>query len=741
MEPEPKVNVLLVDDEPSNLLALEAILTTEGLNLVRAASGEQALMRVLDEDYAIILMDVQMPGLDGFETAELIRQRARSRHTPILFLTAFQSTDTQVERGYALGAVDFLFKPIVPAVLRAKVAVFVELFKKTEQIRRQAAQLVETQRRDHERTLAAERQRWEVEWLRQEAAKEKKIAAELAAVRDELAIQLADMASLHALSERLSNSLELHEVLEEVLSAVAGLQGTDRGILMLYESERDTMTTAACVGFTPEELGDLGPKAPSVPSVGGVGVLIRGSAALENVQADPIFAPHAAAALRAGYSALCSTPLLTRGGELVGVITTYFPHPHDPSERENRLIELYARQAAGFIENARLYREIREADRRKSEFLAMLGHELRNPLAPILNALHLMRLREPDRAGVEQAREVAERQVRHLARLVDDLLDVSRINSGKIELRKSRVDLREAVNRAVAAVRPLIEERRHELSVSLPPEPALLEADEARLEQILANLLNNAAKYTEPGGQIMLDVAREDGSSVVRVRDTGIGIDPELLPRIFDMFTQADRSLDRSQGGLGIGLTLVRRLVELHGGHVEARSAGPGHGSEFLVRLPTIEPSPKTGPGVGDQTARPLGPGRPQPSRILVVDDNVDAAKILARLLAMEGHEVAVAHDGTAALEIAHDHRPDVILLDIGLPGMDGYEVARRLRQNPAFDPTLLIALTGYGHAEDRQRALETGFDEHLVKPVSPEDLSSLLAHHRAWPRPASAVP
>jgi CheY-like chemotaxis protein len=755
MEPGGAARVLLVDDQPENLLALEAILGGMGLDLVRARSGEEALRQVLDGDFAVILMDVQMPGMDGFEAAELIRHRDRSSHTPIIFMTALQHTEGQVSRGYALGAVDFLAKPIVPAVLRSKVAVFVELHQKTDQVRRQAAALVETQRRDHDRELAEERRRWEVERLRAEAAREREAAeqlarkaaelartvaertraeAELAAVRDELAARLADMTRLHALVARLSNSLELADVLEEVLAAVTAIQGTDRGVLMLRDPERDAMVTAASVGFSAEELaddGDEGP-APAVTAVIGGGIVVEG------VDQDPVLAPHLAAARRAGYLAVCSMPLLTSGGEPVGAIATYFRRPHRPSEGEARLVELYARQAAESIDNARLYRAIREADRRKGEFLAMLAHELRNPLAPLLHALHLLGPGGAGAAEVGAIRDVAERQARHLARLVDDLLDVSRISTGKIELRRGPVDLREAVARAAETVRPLVEARRHALALALPEGPLPLEADEARLEQVFANLLNNAAKYTEPGGQIRIEAAREGDVAVVRVRDTGIGIAPELLPRVFDLFAQAEQSLDRSQGGLGIGLTLVRRLVELHGGSIAAASPGVGLGSEFVVRLPIRAAddaaSSREGPRRGAVAPEAADPA---PRRVLVVDDNADAARLLARLLEASGHQAEVAHDGPAALERAQARPPDVVLLDIGLPGMDGYEVARRLRQSVGDRP-LLVALTGYGQDEDRRRSREAGMDDHLTKPVDPRTLKELLARPRPVGRPAA---
>jgi two-component system CheB/CheR fusion protein len=379
----------------------------------------------------------------------------------------------------------------------------------------------------------------------------------------------------------------------------------------------------------------------------------------------------------------------------------------------------------------------------------MLGHELRNPLAPILNALHLMRLSEADRAEVDHARDVAERQVLHLARLVDDLLDVTRIDSGKIELRKEPVNLREAVARAIESARPQIEARHQDLSVSLPEAPVFLEADVARLEQILANLLNNAAKYTEPGGRITIEAGRDGDRAVIAIRDTGIGIDPSLLPRIFDLFTQADRSLDRSQGGLGIGLTLVRRLVELHGGTVSASSEGEGKGSEFVVRLPVVPDQRRAAVEALGASARASARARlhtgivksEEPKRILIVDDNVDGARMLARLLRSSGHAVDVAYDGPSALEAAQSRAPDVVLLDIGLPGMDGYEVARRLRRLDGLDRTLLVAVTGYGQAEDRRRALDVGFDDHLVKPISPDDLAPLIGGARTPARQRSGVP
>jgi PAS domain S-box-containing protein len=381
-------------------------------------------------------------------------------------------------------------------------------------------------------------------------------------------------------------------------------------------------------------------------------------------------------------------------------------------------------------ERSRLERELKDqrealADlhRRKDEFLAMLSHELRSPLAPISNAVHLLRLRKNEDSLQQQARTIIERQVTQLTRLVDDLMEVSRITTGRVHLRLDRVVMGGIVERAVETARPLMDQRTHEFTVSLPPQPIWLYADASRLEQVVVNLLTNAAKYTDEGGHIWLTVQEEGPDCVLRVRDTGVGIAPELLPRVFDLFTQAGRSLDRSQGGLGIGLALVQRLVEMHHGRVEAHSS-LGHGTEFVVRLPTDLAPALQLPSTPEATAEPTGPSL----RVLVVDDNVDTAGSLAMLLRESGHDVRTAHDGPNALEAALNYRPNVVLLDIGLPGLDGYEVAKRLRQQPVLQQVALVAMTGYGQESDRQRSQQAGFDHHLVKPVDFGKVEQILA-------------
>lgn len=368
---------------------------------------------------------------------------------------------------------------------------------------------------------------------------------------------------------------------------------------------------------------------------------------------------------------------------------------------------------------------LREADRHKDEFLAMLAHELRNPLAPIRNAVQALKIIGPPDPQVQKLRDMIDRQVTQMSRLVDDLIDVSRITRNKIELRKEKLDLMTVVVRAVETCRPLIDARKHRLTVSLPPDPVQVEGDLTRLSQVISNLLDNAAKYTEEGGNILLTSEKAGSQVVIRVKDDGMGIPSRILPHVFDLFTQADRSLDRSQGGLGIGLTLVRRLVELHGGSVEAHSAGPEKGSEFVIYLPvaTVAESKI------EMAAPTAAAGVPsvRRCRILVVDDNMDSAESMAALLKLYSHEVRVAYDGLTAVESALAFRPQVVLLDIGLPGLDGYEVARRLRLSNETKDVFLIALTGYGRTEDRVKALTSGFNYHITKPVDPGELDMII--------------
>ncbi|MEX2497132.1 MAG: PAS domain S-box protein [Woeseia sp.] len=404
-------------------------------------------------------------------------------------------------------------------------------------------------------------------------------------------------------------------------------------------------------------------------------------------------------------------PLKDSGGQVREVVLVH----EDITVRKRLEEELHAR-----------VKDLADADRRKDEFLATLAHELRNPLAPIRNSLQILKMPMVDATTAQRTREVMERQVHHLVRLVDDLLDVSRAMRGKIELRKESVELATVIARAVETAQPLIEVQEHDLRIELPPGSMLMNADPVRLSQVVANLLTNAAKYTEPGGRISLSVRREGNEALLRVTDDGIGIAPDVLPHIFELFVQVDHATTRSQGGLGIGLTLVKKLVEMHGGTVEAHSKGLGEGSEFAVHLPLLVRE-QLAPGEEEKDERrPVAVSSGY--RLLVVDDNEDAAATLATLLRLQGHQVRVAHDGVSALGAVKADRPALILLDLGMPGMDGYEVARRIREIPEVKNTLLAALTGWGQQEDRRRTTEAGFDYHLVKPLQPAVLEALMA-------------
>jgi signal transduction histidine kinase len=542
-------NILLVDDQPSKLLTYEAILGPLGENLIKANSGAEALEHLLKKEIAVVLVDVCMPTLDGFELASLIRQHPRCQKTAIIFISAVASSSLDRIKGYQSGALDYISVPVEPELLRARVSVFADLYRKTEGLERMNIEL------------------------------------------------------------------------------------------------------------------------------------------------------------------------------------------------EKRVAERTAQLEVDLAERKRLENALMAADQRKDEFLAMLSHELRNPLAPIRNAVQIMGLKPLDDPHLRHCRDVIERQVEHLSRLVDDLLDVSRITRGRLKLEKKPVEVATFVARAIETAEPLFDARGQRLNVSMPEERLIVDGDLIRLSQIVSNILNNAAKYTPDSGQISLQIetASRDGGSaeevLIRVKDNGTGIPPQMLPEVFDLFTQVDQALDRPHGGLGIGLALVCKLVEMHGGSVEAYSDGVGHGSEFFVRLPCrIEPvDVKGAPASADDAIKTPVIRR----RVLVVDDNKDSAETLALALQLEGCDVETAHGGQQALTLAERFLPEMVLLDIGMPEMDGYEVARSIRARPWGADMLLVAQTGWGQEEDRRRSREAGFDAHMTKPLDHSRLMSLMRHSPAPPRPA----
>jgi CheY-like chemotaxis protein len=690
-----QAKILIVDDRPENLLVTKTVLDELGHEVITAASGEDALKCVLDHDFAVILLDVNMPGMDGLETASFIRKRRKTFHTPIIFLTAYVE-EMHTAKGYSLGAVDYILTPVMPDILRTKVAVFVQLDLMTRQAQRQADQRI---------ALAQE-----------QAAR---FAAELARRRSTF---LADA------SDILSSSLDVGATIKALVPFLVPALGDVSALVLIDDQGRAHQTEFAWI----VSADDAATRRESMCNLLDDAICRAIDAALRSgsvvTELDPApqslnitpLQPDGRRLIELGYPLrrLAVLPLVARGRKLGALLFGLGPSGREFDPPTLALCEDLAARAAISLDNCLLYAKIQEEDRRKNEFLAMLAHELRNPLAPIRNAVQILRLPQQMAAKLDWARDVIDRQTQQLVRLVDDLLDVARITQGSIALKLEAVDVTTVMKVAEEMARPLVDTRRHDLTVTTPARPLLVHGDYSRIAQILANLLNNSAKYTDPGGSISMS-AQEDGAEVVfRVTDSGMGIPKDLLGSIFELFTQANRSLDRSQGGLGIGLTVARRLVEMQGGSVCAFSAGPGQGSEFTVRLKRVAQAGIIAPS---STSTLSGIGGVH--RILIVDDYADAADSMATLLKIEGQEVSVAQDGEKAIEIARRFKPDIVFLDIGLPGMSGFEVARVLRQTPETRDCVLIALSGYGQAGDHLQSREAGFDRHLVKPI---DLSSL---------------
>lgn len=652
--------ILLVDDRPANLLVYKTILEELGQRLITATSGEEALKLVLKNDFAVILLDVNMPTMNGFETAALIRKRKKSAATPIIFLTAF-TDEMNIIQGYESGAVDFMPTPVVPQVLLAKIRVFIEL----SQMRRQAAMQAE-------------------ERVRREAAE--------AAARHS--------AFLARASEALGRS-------------------PDRDVFMttLGRLPVPDLADAALVWFRGEGQPS---RLEWSDSDGGP---VPGPAILDRLEPHVDYAmTHARPVLYADMNDGALTyaqilPLVVQG-EAQGVLVL---GTHEPRATINPLAADFVGRASGALESVMLMEQIREADRRKDEFLGMLAHELRNPLGPIYNCLQLQKLLPPGDTRVASIRETLDRQVKHMSRLIDDLLDATRLAHGKILLRTERCDLVAIVRQTVEDYSRIIDAGGIKLVLDLPGHPVWIDGDPTRLLQVVGNLLHNANKFSNPEGTIRVTVVEEGGYARIGVADTGIGIEPAMLSHVFDVFRQADQGLDRSRGGLGLGLALVKGLVQLHMGTVEALSNGHNQGAEFRIRVPLAV----AGAGEGDVTGGEAVASAPL--RILLIEDNVDAAESAGLLLRHEGHEVETAFDAETGLAAAHRFAPEVILCDIGLPGMDGYQIIRKIREDAALRSIYVVALTGYGREADRVKALASGFDLHLTKPIDWPTLTATL--------------
>jgi two-component system CheB/CheR fusion protein len=806
-------NILLVDDQPANLDALESILDSLGCRLIRAQTANEALLALLTTDFAAIVLDIKMPDVNGIELARMIKERKRTQHIPILFLTAHMADEKDVLSGYGVGAVDYLSKPVNPQILKSKLGVFVQLFHQTRALaaanRALEAEVAERQRAQEGLRQANEeleervRERtadlvWANDCLR-ESEERLRLALYAGAMGlwsvdlgngvesfDRAGCTLLGLDPEHRIPGRTGESQRgefatgtFHRAvhpddLPAVLSAAEALKGGNTNTIEFRVVLPGRQERWLC-SMGKAQVGKGGEPLRLVGILYDITQRKRAEAALR--ESEEYFreviqgVPHAVwISLPDGTVDFVNRRWLDYTGQTLEEMTSSRGawlaafHPEDRERARNACSEGMA-SGEGFSVEARIRRSsdgsyrwhlsrcvplrgaggqlvkflmtctdiaeqkraeeaLREADDRKNVFIATLAHELRNPLAPIRNALQVLRLAADNRTAREQAQAMMERQLNQLVRLVDDLLDVSRIASGRIELRRERVDLSAIVHSAVETSQPVLKAAEHELSVVLPPEPILLDADLTRLAQVISNLLNNAAKYSERAGHVTLLAEREGSHVAVKIRDTGIGIAEGMLSRIFDLFTQADRRLERTQGGLGIGLAIARRLVEMHGGTIAAHSEGLGQGSEFVIRLPVASLGPATPRAAGDCRER-----RPRASqlRILLADDNPDAADSLARLLQLEGNEVRIARDGEEALKAAESFRPEVVILDIGMPKLNGYDVALRLREQSWGQALLLIALTGWGQVEDRRRSSAAGFDHHLVKPVDPAALVKLL--------------
>jgi len=684
------LHILLLEDSPLDAELIHAKLEESELpcNLVREETRAGFLAALETCTFDLILSDYSLPSFDGLSALELVR--ANRPDIPFIFVSGAIGEEQAVET-LRLGATDYVLKHhlerLVPTMQRA-------LREATERAERAA--------------LAAENARLYRE-------------AQAAARRDQQhCVQLRAVADASLL---INSAHSLETMLQVITDEACEVIGAHHSHIRLDgngdRSQAITAISRSCNYAAGHEFA-------AQTGVSGIASLVcctnkpvRMSKA--ELQAHPAWSERAQTVR--GHSPLhgwLAAPLIDRDGKNLGLIELSDKYEGDFTEEDEAILIQLAQLASVAIVNAQLYRQTQQEARRKDEYLAMLAHELRNPLGAIAAAADLMRLRGLHDPTLVRVRDTIERQGRHMTRLIDDLLDISRVTRGKIELRKEPLDLATIATDAVQSARPVIESRGHQLSFCLPAEPLWLEADPTRLEQVVVNLLDNAAKYTDPGGQIWLSVAREGNEVVIQVRDSGIGIAPKILPRVFDLFVQADQSLARSRGGLGIGLTLVRSLVEMHGGNVRATSAGLGQGSEFVVRLPLGESLEKA-PVCGEDSSAACAC-----QQILIVEDNDDSRQLLHVLLKLCGHSVQEAADGRQGIETIRRHPPDVALIDIGLPDLDGYQVAQIVRAEGKT--VYLVALTGYGQPEDRRRALAAGFDAHMTKPVTLEELSHVLA-------------
>ncbi|MCU1267869.1 MAG: two-component hybrid sensor and regulator [Acidobacteria bacterium] len=730
MESEDKINILIVDDSPTNLLALETVLQGPDRNLIRAESGDDALRFLLGNEVAVILLDVFMPGIDGLDTAALIRSRDKSRNTPIIFLTADSTGGRLVSRGYSLGAVDYIVKPIEPDVLRSKVAVFVELFKKTREVQRQA-----------------------------ELLREKNLEIENA--------NLARLGMLIDLGQELTSEHDPEQVLRNFCrSARRIVEAQEAGIGILGRDGRSLRYFFRCgEDETPTGKGDQ-----TVPWRA-LNSLISERRPLRLNESDALLHDNADNGSNSDSAhSFLGAPIVTASRVRGWVYLLNKVNADDFTEADERLAATLATQVASAYENARLYSKsqkhadelqleiserqqaegeraellVREqaaraeaelANRTKDEFLAVLSHELRTPLSAILGWSHLVRTSKLDDSQMARAFETIERNARSQSQLIDDLLDVSRIITGKLEIEYRQVNLCSVIEAAVEALRPSFETKDIQFETILHAKDCFIQGDATRLQQIFWNLFSNAMKFTPQKGNVRVELERSGPEFTIAVSDTGVGISTEFIPYIFDRFRQADGSTTRNHGGLGLGLAIVRHLVELHNGSVAVESPGKDQGSTFTVHLPVTATVVVPEGGNSDCELASNGQALNAPKilegvRVLVVDDESDARDLVSAILTRCGGEVRCSESAAAAMLAFKEWQPDVLISDIGMPDEDGYTLIKKVRKlrSKRAKEIPAVALTAYVNQQDKARALAAGFQAHLPKPIEPEALVKCVA-------------
>ena len=699
-----KVSILIVDDRPDKMLAHETVLSELNQNLVRAASGKEALRCLLKQDFAVILLDVNMPGMDGFETAALIRQRQRSETTPIIFISAVNDTETHVSRGYSLGAVDYILTPVVPEILRAKIAVFVDLFKKTEQVKRQAEE-------------------------REKLIREQAARAEAEARQERLAF-LADASNV------LAGSLDYDETFRNLAHLVVPRVADFCIVLAAEEGGGLRQVAVAHSNLEQPALRKLAEEFPASPAAraGGAQVAKTGRSQmccdLNNGELEEIFERPEDRELLLSFAptSFIAVPLKTHDRVLGAIVMVNTTEGRLCGAEELSLAEELAHRAALAIDNAGLYKvaqkaraESERANLAKDSFLAMLSHELRTPLTPVLTSVFGLEQAESLPEEVRESLQMIRRNVELEARLIDDLLDLTRISKGKVQLSLELVDAHLLLRNALEICQADIDHKNLSLQTDFAADKVCLEADPARLQQIFWNLIKNAVKFTPEGGRLRIRTGNDDGQFRVEISDSGMGIDAETLPKIFNAFEQGDRT---QLGGLGLGLAISKALVETHHGKLTAESAGSNQGATFTATFPIA----KSDAGA-IATSIPSSPGARKSMRILLVEDHEDTNRSLTHLLRRRGYEVQAARSVESALKLAENERFDVLVSDIGLPDGSGIDLMQKLKND---HPIFGIALSGFGMEEDLRRSHDVGFIHHLIKPVDLNRLDALIQQSAA---------